>query len=685
MRKAAALILLFGIFSTSVSANYIQDTKSCGGAPYYTMFYNATNRTSPPGGETSQTTLVLNLSTACSNEKYFQIISSQRTTNGTTLQPTSLLYSSNAGGSNVISISHILRYGSAVNRLSTGAGLHTGQTAYIYRISTTTAATTKVNETNRRIIVFQVRNDTGENYSFTGSTVGSNQNNVFSDVPASDRRTVFFTPATSGPVLIWGVSRMNSDSTTVDATVRLQVNGTTVGSVKNNSVGQIIRRDVSTSETGTTNNILAIVDSPASTQNATLEVAGISGTTTDWGDVTISALPLAGFNSYFYNYSTTQVSTTSTSTVSLARLSIPANDSYINRTYVIVGWVNWQLSSTTPSHLSDLRVNDIVNSSNQENIPNIADVLSTTHATMLTLNASQNYTVSLNWSLSSAGTMYANNYLLLALEVNNTPVPPAPPVNNATGTKTIFNDTFTTDTGWSGCSYNSSTGSYDATGNYWTCTSPDYDLANFTWVEWCFDLVLNSAGFNQKFYCGETTSSTSNPHVMIDSSYVTKPEPGYSPSYSGSYGNHRLCIAMNETNDNLTFSYDGTYRWSYNSTAFDWTSGEDYLRWSSGDLNGGGILKMDNSTVTVLCNELAIGACDEAPADSCTYTSGAWAIACSDNCNLQTNTALDGGALTFSGTGTATIRANITGWSSAKVTQGSACRVSVLSGGGIRK
>lgn len=49
-----------------------------------------------------------------------------------------------------------------------------------------------------------------------------------------------------------------------------------------------------------------------------------------------------------------------------------------------------------------------------------------------------------------------------------------------------------------------------------------------------------------------------------------------------------------------------------------------------------------------------------AAANSCTYSSGNWMIQCSDACTLTTNTDLNKNNITFNGTGTITITANIT-------------------------
>lgn len=47
------------------------------------------------------------------------------------------------------------------------------------------------------------------------------------------------------------------------------------------------------------------------------------------------------------------------------------------------------------------------------------------------------------------------------------------------------------------------------------------------------------------------------------------------------------------------------------------------------------------------------------PTDSCTYTSGTWLINCADNCQITTNTNMNGNAIIFYGSGSAYLNANI--------------------------
>lgn len=220
----------------------------------------------------------------------------------------------------------------------------------------------------------------------------------------------------------------------------------------------------------------------------------------------------------------------------------------------------------------------------------------------------------------------------------------------AAETKVYFNDTFDTDLGWSGGTYDGTNKWYDTTSSWGTWTSPDVDISNFTWVRTCMNVYLESNHQFNKYYIGETTGTTSDPHLLIDSGWVSRPEPGYSPSYSGSYGSFQsICIEMNETSDKLEFFYGGTSRWSYTGTAFDW-SAEDYIRIAVGDLNGGTEYRIDDVTIEALCDELPAGACSTP--STCTYSgSGNWIIQKSDNCTITTNTDIMNNTLFFNGSG----------------------------------
>ena len=52
----------------------------------------------------------------------------------------------------------------------------------------------------------------------------------------------------------------------------------------------------------------------------------------------------------------------------------------------------------------------------------------------------------------------------------------------------------------------------------------------------------------------------------------------------------------------------------------------------------------------------------QAVTNTCTYSSGNWAVNCADNCNITSNVALGGNNISITGTGTFTTEANITGY-----------------------
>ena len=69
---------------------------------------------------------------------------------------------------------------------------------------------------------------------------------------------------------------------------------------------------------------------------------------------------------------------------------------------------------------------------------------------------------------------------------------------------------------------------------------------------------------------------------------------------------------------------------------------------------------------------------EEAPEDSCTYDTGDWNVDCSDNCIISSDVHGDGGTMTFYGTGTTSILADIYGFNSYSI--GTGCVVSCASG-----
>jgi hypothetical protein len=70
------------------------------------------------------------------------------------------------------------------------------------------------------------------------------------------------------------------------------------------------------------------------------------------------------------------------------------------------------------------------------------------------------------------------------------------------------------------------------------------------------------------------------------------------------------------------------------------------------------------------------------PADTCTYTSGNWAVDCDDNCSITSNVTLDANAnITFSNAGNFIIKANITNWNLINISSG--CLINITSGSSL--
>ena len=77
-----------------------------------------------------------------------------------------------------------------------------------------------------------------------------------------------------------------------------------------------------------------------------------------------------------------------------------------------------------------------------------------------------------------------------------------------------------------------------------------------------------------------------------------------------------------------------------------------------------------------------------ASANTCTYTSGNWAVACSDFCNITSNVGLGGNNISIIGTGITTITANITNWKNVHIEgtdTNNICTVRIFNGGGFKE
>lgn len=96
------------------------------------------------------------------------------------------------------------------------------------------------------------------------------------------------------------------------------------------------------------------------------------------------------------------------------------------------------------------------------------------------------------------------------------------------------------------------------------------------------------------------------------------------------------------------FGYITGVGWQVNVTVPSGTGLADLFLNATWD----GLTKSDNQTQSIDYS---------APADTCTYSSGDWAVTCSDNCIISSNVAMSENDLIFTGAGTFNVQANITG------------------------
>lgn len=91
------------------------------------------------------------------------------------------------------------------------------------------------------------------------------------------------------------------------------------------------------------------------------------------------------------------------------------------------------------------------------------------------------------------------------------------------------------------------------------------------------------------------------------------------------------------------------------------------------------VMAYDSSTASVILRIDYIGLnVSNAVANTCTYTSGNWAVTCSDNCIITSNVDLGGNNITFTGAGYFIVGANITNIKKWDISSG--CKIVINSG-----
>ena len=93
--------------------------------------------------------------------------------------------------------------------------------------------------------------------------------------------------------------------------------------------------------------------------------------------------------------------------------------------------------------------------------------------------------------------------------------------------------------------------------------------------------------------------------------------------------------------------------------------------------------KLNDSEILELYNSGAGLSYPFEAADTCTYSSGNWAVDCNDNCSIVSNVGLGGNNLTLTGVGIFDVRANITSFG--YIFKPIGCQINVWSSGGLEK
>lgn len=151
-------------------------------------------------------------------------------------------------------------------------------------------------------------------------------------------------------------------------------------------------------------------------------------------------------------------------------------------------------------------------------------------------------------------------------------------------------------------------------------------------------------------------------------------------------------IYVNGTN--VTTVSDAAFSFNGNTSYFIGNRGDlgsDYLGyvdevvyWNR-ILNDSEISELYNSSVGVSCADIIASGQEEEepPADSCDYTSGNWAISCSDNCVFSSAESISGN-ISITGAGVLKLLANWTFTGTNQfITMNSGCELDINSGGGF--
>lgn len=217
------------------------------------------------------------------------------------------------------------------------------------------------------------------------------------------------------------------------------------------------------------------------------------------------------------------------------------------------------------------------------------------------------------------------------------------------GWETVINQTDDLScTGWGGGNCNSTNGQYYTTGS-WSTWTKDWGATSYNHTRFCYMSVSGASLTNHKIGDHEASGGFSNVHLLSDNSagnFRQRPEGGYSPEYSGSYGTNRVCLVfegtINLATGNFSLYWNDVYRWSRTDQTLNVSKG-DQVRFETGDLGGSSIFAIDNMTFEFYnYNE----------ASTCTYSgSGNWTILKSDNCTITTAVDLKNNTLIFNGTG----------------------------------
>lgn len=188
---------------------------------------------------------------------------------------------------------------------------------------------------NAKISVLRIDNLPSSQYNYTfNNTLKSNVDKWFNNqtvfAAAQDTWQITITPATDGNYLFYGFAVVNSDSATLGAHVRLQINDSLTPGISYDIVNSTNRNpkdyattvDVTTTST-TANSIMGIRNlTGGRTYNISLQLSSNATSINDWQYISLFTMRLSDVFEYYNLSTTTELTTTKNTSINYSVINI---------------------------------------------------------------------------------------------------------------------------------------------------------------------------------------------------------------------------------------------------------------------------------------------------------------------------------------------------------------------------